>query len=259
MGCDSPMGLKLAILGAIIAVALRAQPSTTTARHIIYGATLPATCSPNTGDVYFLTAGTIGPYYCSAANTWANITGGSGGSGTVTSVGLLGTANQLTVTGTSPITTSGSWTISFPGGGVTLPGTTTGTFSGNITGTASGNSKSVGTPSDLTGIAAAQTSAVPLGSGLAAGHYVLNLDIVQNALASSGSCTYTFTFTYTNEVATETFTVTGVALGATHSNSTNGIRPMNIGGAGTVSYVSALASGTCNGATYNPHIWVESQ
>src|SRR6202142_1177320 len=38
--------------------------------------------------------------------------GGGGGSGTVTSVGLAGTANQITVTGSTPITTSGSWTLS---------------------------------------------------------------------------------------------------------------------------------------------------
>ena len=36
------------------------------------------------------------------------------GAGSVTSVGLVGTANELTVTGSSPITTSGSWTISLP-------------------------------------------------------------------------------------------------------------------------------------------------
>lgn len=59
------------------------------------------------------------------------------GSGTVTSVGLVGTANQITVSGASPITTSGSFTLSFPAGGVTLPGTTTGTFSGALTGNAS--------------------------------------------------------------------------------------------------------------------------
>jgi hypothetical protein len=46
---------------------------------------------------------------------------GGGGSGTVTSVGLVGTANQLTVTGTSPITSAGSWTISIPNP-FTLPG-----------------------------------------------------------------------------------------------------------------------------------------
>ena len=36
------------------------------------------------------------------------------GSGSVTSVGLSGTANQITVMGSTPITTSGSWTLSLP-------------------------------------------------------------------------------------------------------------------------------------------------
>ncbi len=36
------------------------------------------------------------------------------GSGSVTSVGLAGTSNQITVTGSTPITTSGSWTLSIP-------------------------------------------------------------------------------------------------------------------------------------------------
>lgn len=73
-------------------------------------------------------------------NGWKSITYakgiGGGGSGTITSVGLVGTTNQITVTGTSPITSSGSWTLSFPAN-VTLPGNTTGTFIGNLTGTAS--------------------------------------------------------------------------------------------------------------------------
>src|SRR4051812_27303 len=49
--------------------------------------------------------------------------------GTVTSVGLAGTANQITVTGATPITGSGSWTLSLPAA-VTFPGdaTVTGTF-----------------------------------------------------------------------------------------------------------------------------------
>ncbi len=61
-------------------------------------------------------------------------TGSSSASGTVTSVGLAGTANQITVTGATPITGSGSWTLSFPTtvaipatgslGGVTLSGLT---------------------------------------------------------------------------------------------------------------------------------------
>ena len=44
------------------------------------------------------------------------------GSGTVTSIGLSGTANQITITGSSPITASGSWTASLPAL-LTLPGT----------------------------------------------------------------------------------------------------------------------------------------
>ena len=55
------------------------------------------------------------------------------GIGTVTSIALNGTTNQIVVTGASPITGSGAWTLSFPPGGVTLPGTTTGAFTGNLT------------------------------------------------------------------------------------------------------------------------------
>ena len=66
---------------------------------------------------------------------------GGGGGGTVTSVGLIGTANEITVTGSSPITGSGSWTLSIPNS-PTLPGTTTGTFSGNVTGNVTGTAGS---------------------------------------------------------------------------------------------------------------------
>ena len=43
-----------------------------------------------------------------------NLIGGAASPGTVTSVGLAGTAAQITVTGSTPITTSGSWTLSIP-------------------------------------------------------------------------------------------------------------------------------------------------
>ena len=73
--------------------------------------------------------------------------------GTVTSVGLVGTANQITVTGSSPITGSGSWTLSIPTN-PTLPGTTTGTFSGNLTGNVTGNvtGNASGTAATITGL-----------------------------------------------------------------------------------------------------------
>jgi len=53
---------------------------TSTARHIGWGASLPATCRVTTGDVFFLTSGSIGVYYCSATNTWS-ITGTGGAPG----------------------------------------------------------------------------------------------------------------------------------------------------------------------------------
>lgn len=52
--------------------------------------------------------------YSDNANYFAIQRTGGAGSGTVTSVGLAGTANQITITGSSPITTSGSWTASVP-------------------------------------------------------------------------------------------------------------------------------------------------
>lgn len=81
--------------------------------------------------------------------------GGGSGSGTVTSVGLVGTANQITVTGTSPITDSGSWTLSLPTAGVTLPGTTS-----------LANPLAVG--SGGTGLATVTSNAIPKGNGTSA-------------------------------------------------------------------------------------------
>lgn len=77
--------------------------------------------------------------------------GGGGGSGTVTSIGLVGTSSQVTVTGTSPITTSGSWTLSLPSS-VTFPGTVTNPLSifGSTT-----SSQLAGIISDETGSGAA--------------------------------------------------------------------------------------------------------
>jgi hypothetical protein len=67
---------------------LYSQISSSTARHIIASASLPATCSPTTGDIYFIvSAGPIGtPYYCSAPNTWS-IWNGGGSGGTCAALG----------------------------------------------------------------------------------------------------------------------------------------------------------------------------
>jgi hypothetical protein len=81
-------------------------------------------------------AGTV--YACQSitagVGTWTALASGSA-TGTVTSVGIVGTANQITVTGTSPITTAGSLTLSLPSA-LTLPGTlaVTGNLTTNMTG-----------------------------------------------------------------------------------------------------------------------------
>lgn len=99
--------------GSTGAVALRA----------IVAADLPATITSNTnGNAATATAaaalGTecpVGQAARGVDTSWnARDCFAGGGSGSVTSVGLVGTANQLTVTGTSPITTSGSWILSIP-------------------------------------------------------------------------------------------------------------------------------------------------
>ena len=80
-------------------------------------------------------------------------------SGTVTSIGLAGTAAEITVTGASPITTSGSWTLSLPAAltftGKTITGGafTGGTWDNGIIG---GSTAAAGTFTALT----ANTSAV---------------------------------------------------------------------------------------------------
>ena len=78
-----------------------------------------------------------------AGQYWGCIPAVGAGNGTVTSIGLAGTANQITITGSTPITGAGSWTLSlpstllFPGtiqvtGLTTLAASTTGAASLNI-------------------------------------------------------------------------------------------------------------------------------
>jgi len=89
-----------------------AQIQSNTARHIIYGISLPATCTPNTGDVFFRTTATIGSYQCLATNTWTAMgagsvgptgptggTGGTGGSGGTGGTGGSGAAGGTGGTG----------------------------------------------------------------------------------------------------------------------------------------------------------------
>ncbi len=136
--------------------------------------------------------------------------GVSGGGGTVTSVGLVGTANQVTVTGTSPIVGSGSWTLSIPTS-PTLPGTTTGTFSGNLTGNVTGNV--TGSSGSTTGNAATATALAANGTNCSAGSYPLGVD----ASGNSESCTAAATGTITGTITTGQIPVASSATALTSS------------------------------------------
>lgn len=101
---------------------------TSTAKHIFNGPSLPSTCSPLNGDIFFIESGvSLGPYYCSATNTWSAITGSSvsaafsgltGGTNTSAAM-IVGAGASLSFTSTGTINAS---TIN----GATL-GTTTAT------------------------------------------------------------------------------------------------------------------------------------
>ena len=125
--------LALSLLFFGLSSSVLAQ-TTSTARRIVIFNGAPTGCGP--GAVYYDSTTQL-VNFCNNSGTWVTFSSGAG-SGTVTSVGLVGTANQITVTGASPILSTGSWTLSIPTN-PTLPGTTTGTFSGNLTGNVTGN------------------------------------------------------------------------------------------------------------------------
>lgn len=96
---------KIFVLALVLTIpTIAQQPSSTTAAHIFYGPSLPATCRTATGDVFFKTTSTIQPYYCSSANTWTAIGSSGGGGGVVNPSSYTVTAQTqvtLSATGTS--------------------------------------------------------------------------------------------------------------------------------------------------------------
>ncbi len=95
---------------------------------------------PNTIPLSYITQSGATMGQCATWNgtNWAPAACSST-AGTVMSVGLVGTTNQITVTGASPITGAGSWTLSLPSS-LVLPSGTTGT-----TQSASDNSTKIAT------------------------------------------------------------------------------------------------------------------
>lgn len=76
-----------------------------TSGRIRFGATLPLTCTPLNGDVFFKTTAPAGLYTCVLVNTWQ-----IAGTGSVTSIGLSTNTDFLTVA-SSPVTNSGTITL----------------------------------------------------------------------------------------------------------------------------------------------------
>ncbi len=71
--------MKNAIFVLLFCASASVAQFSSTAYHIAPGASLPVTCQPGNGDVFFKTSATISMYYCSAANTWTAIAAGPGG------------------------------------------------------------------------------------------------------------------------------------------------------------------------------------
>jgi len=101
---------------AATATSATSATSATTATNIAGGTNLQIPYNTGSGATSFITAPTDGTYLkynTSGGFTWATVSGGGGGSGTVTSVAAT-VPSFLSVSG-SPITTSGTLAISYSG------------------------------------------------------------------------------------------------------------------------------------------------
>ena len=103
---------KLGLLLFLAAAVLSAQPQAGIARHVGWGPSLPTACSPQTGDIYFKTTATVGPYFCSATNTWSALTPG----GAVGATGATGPGYAPATSATSTTIGTGSKTFTTQAG-----------------------------------------------------------------------------------------------------------------------------------------------
>lgn len=113
---------KLLLLAAFTVLGAWGQPVGEPAARLRFGASLPSSCSPTTGEVFVLinvSAVTGVAYNCSSLNTWSAMTGGTTSaawatltSGTSTSLAaVMGSGASLGTTGTGTITatTAAKW------------------------------------------------------------------------------------------------------------------------------------------------------
>lgn len=109
--------MRAAALLLLLSWVAAAQPQSGIARHVTWGSSLPATCSPSTGDIFFLTAaGPTGTLYtCTAANTWT--AGGVTSASSLTNLQVTKTDSTHLAIGTTSNVGVGSSTSSVTGGG----------------------------------------------------------------------------------------------------------------------------------------------
>ncbi len=106
--------LHLLVWGALLIVPLHAQFSST-AYHIYYGPTAPATCNATTGDVFIKNTATVTMYICSATNTWTALSSGGGGTISGLTAGTYPVASSATALTDGLITQSaGSVVVGAP-------------------------------------------------------------------------------------------------------------------------------------------------
>lgn len=222
-------------------IPIYAQPSSTTARHIITGATLPATCSPNTGDIYDrVTAGVASPFYCSAVNTWSAWTGGGGGG--------------------SPAGSTGDWQTNAGGGsfGAFTPGTGVQSFaitptSSNLATavtdeTGSGSLVFANTPTLITPVLGIATgTSLSLSGSLTSGSGGGSTGTLNISGATSG----TIGITCSAVCGTWTFKLPATAGSANNVLSTDGAGNLSwVSNSSSISIGSAIGSGTSGSALY---------
>ena len=158
---------------------------------------LPASCAGAIGWVIASPGTGSGSVYTCQAGAPALVSGGGGGSGTVTSVTFAGTANQITATGTCTGTTVINCTLSIPTA-FQLPGTIDGLTITTTTGTFTlANAKTLTVSNTMT-FTAADSSTVAFGTGgtvlyttSSAGSFpTLNQSTTGNAATATNLATY---------------------------------------------------------------------
>jgi len=138
--------------------------STLTANNVLVG--------NGTSAVGFIAPGTSGNVLTSTGTTWTSqAPTGGGGTGTVTSVGFSTGTIGLTVSGSNPITTSGTFTLAgvlnAANGGTGVAGTLTGYLKANGTGAMTASATVLGSDvsGNILGSAANVTGVVALANG----------------------------------------------------------------------------------------------